>query len=67
MTNRELENELDRLWVLHTAIGDNEWDNWRRFGRAVAQAERDHVLAMCALEGMTIKDIIRITQDRSKA
>ena len=64
--SRERDDELDALWIQHTVPSDNEWDNWRRYGRAVAHAEREHVVAMCALEGMTIADIIRITQERAK-
>lgn len=58
--------ELDHYWIQHTAAGDNEWDNWRRFGRAVAQAEREAVLKACALDGITVGDIIRILQERNR-
>ena len=63
----ERDKELDALWVAHTAPSENNWDNWRRYGHAVAQAERYAVLKVCALEGITVADIIRITQERSRA
>lgn len=62
----EFEQHLDHLWVQHTAPGDNDWDNWRRYGRAVAQAEREAVLNLCALEGVTIADIIRVMRARDR-
>ena len=67
MSSNEMDNELDALWIAHTSPSDNEWDNWRRFGRAVARVEREAVLTACALDGITIKDLIRITQERAKA
>ena len=62
----ERDSEFDKLWMQHTAPSDNLWDNWRRYGRAVAHAEREAVLRACALEGITIADIIRITQERGR-
>lgn len=67
MTSNEVVNELDSLWVKHTVPGDNQWDNWRRYGRAVAAAEREAVLAACALEGVTVADVARIVQERSRS
>lgn len=58
--------ELDKCWIAHTAPGDNEWDNWRRYGRALLAAEREAVLRACALDGITVADIIRIVQERSR-
>ena len=63
--SNELDKHLDGLWWRHTAPGDNEWDNWRRFGRAVLLAEREALLKLCALEGMTVSDIARIIHERS--
>ncbi len=60
------DNELDALWIAHTAYGDNEWDNWRRFGRAVAQREREFVLWLCGLQGITVKDIERNMRERNQ-
>lgn len=34
---------------------------------AAVQAEREAVLKACALEGMTLADVIRIVQERSRA
>lgn len=35
--------------------------------RAIAAAEREALLKACQIEGVTIKDIIRMTQERDKA
>ena len=61
-----LEKQLDDLWWRHTVPGDNEWDNWRRYGRAVLSAERDALLRLCALDGMTLSDIARIIEERNQ-
>lgn len=63
---KEEDNELDALWIAHTAPGDNEWDNWRRFGRAVARREREFVLRLCEFDNITVKDIARNVQERGK-
>ena len=34
---------------------------------AAVQAEREAVLKVCALDGVTLADIIRIVQERSRA
>lgn len=64
-TSMAVDKRLDALWWQHTAPGDNEWDNWRRFGRAVLAEERASLLKLCALQGMTVADIARIIQERT--
>ena len=60
------EQDFDRLWMQHTAPGDNAWDNWRRFARALLAVEREALLAACGLEGVTVADLRRIIEERNR-
>lgn len=66
ITQREL-FEAAREAGLSYSAGSVKHQSLMTFARLIARVEREAVLKACALEGITIKDIIRMTQERDKA
>lgn len=66
ITERELFNAARQAGLSYSA-GSVKHQSLMTFARAIARMEREAVLKACELEGITIKDIIRITEGRSKS
>lgn len=65
-------SDLETLarWMIQrgyaTGHGDTVEDLLVELEWQVAEREREAVLRVCALEGITVKDIVRITQERNQ-